>query len=132
MDMTKFKRYVELVKQKAEIDANIDAIKYEMSELEPYIQDQMIEAGIQNIKVDDRTIYLNRQIWASPSQGQEPLCEYLRENGFDDLITTSIASQRLSAMVREYPPDEQGLPDLPDELKALVKVSETIKVKVKK
>ncbi|MBN2377033.1 MAG: hypothetical protein JXD22_11570 [Sedimentisphaerales bacterium] len=131
MDMEKLKRFAELAKAKEKANADLDAIKTEMAELEPELLEVFIENETTQIKIADRTIYVDSRIFASAID-QKELCAYMTEEGFGDMVKEAINGNTLSSYVREFERDEEGVPVLPDGLKGLVKVSLKDSLKVRK
>jgi len=132
MDNRKIKKYVELADKKKRAEANIDEIKQQMKVLEEYLLDNMMKAGQQSANLDGHTVYVHRQLWASAANGAEALHEALEQTGHGELVEPKVNSQRLSALVREFEQDEEGMPILPGALKEAVKVSEKYSVRVRK
>jgi 3-methyladenine DNA glycosylase Tag len=109
--LDKVKRIVELKKQMEELDTQLKALKQAYDDLEPQVIEYMEKEGLQRLTVDDRTVYVNRQIWASVSKSNPEALEILRENGLDDFIEEKVNSQRISAFVREFEKNGEDIPD---------------------
>ena len=98
--MEQLKKYVELYIQKDKLEDSLKRIKDELGELEDKVLDFMQENGIQNIKVDDRMVYLRRDIRASFLGTPEAFAE-LEQQGLMDALTTTVHPSRASSIVRE-------------------------------
>jgi hypothetical protein len=139
------KKYIELADKRADLEAQVKAVKAEMKKLEESLIDYFERHNLRNLGAGDRTVYLHRQIWASlpdKTAGHE----MLRKHGFGDLVEDKVQPQRLAAWVREQmaQAEQNGgeevigsenlneLLPLPDELRALIKVTETFSVRVRK
>lgn len=111
-------RYVELVKRKREIEAELRAVKTELGEgdggpgrVEKAALDWMVENGMQSVRVDGMTLYVNRQLWAGPTDGDyHAACEALKSAGLGDLVQERFNVQTLSSWVRERDKDGEPLP----------------------
>ena len=139
------KKYVRLAEQKAELDGKLKQVKAEMAELEEKLIDYFQRHSLRNLGAGDRTVYLHRQIWASLPD-KVAAHEALIRHGFDDLVEDKVMPQRLSAWVRELMTEAEAnegeaaassdnlneLLPLPDDLKALIKVTEKFSVRVRK
>ena len=127
--LDKVKRIVELKKQMEELDTQIKALKKEYDELEPQVIEYMEKEGLQRLTVDDRTVYVNRQIWASLNKANPEALEILRENGLEDFIEEKVNSQRISAFVREF---EKNSEDIPDWCRDALNITEKYAVGIRK
>lgn len=139
------KKYVRLAEQKAELEGKLKQIKAEMADAEEKLIDYFQRHSLRNLGAGDRTVYLHRQIWASLPD-KVAAHEALRRHGFDDLVEDKVMPQRLSAWVRELMAEAEAnegeaaassenlneLLPLPDDLKALIKVTEKFSVRVRK
>mgnify|MGYP003433410470 FL=1 len=73
--------------------------------------DWMVANGMQSAKVDGMTLYVNRQLWAHPVDGDYPsACEALRQAHLGDLVQERFNVQTLSSWVRERDKDGEPLP----------------------
>jgi hypothetical protein len=139
------KKYVKLAEEKAELDGKLKQVKAQMADLEEKLIDYFQRHSLRNLGAGERTVYLHRQIWASlPDKAAAH--EALIRHGFDDLVEDKVMPQRLSAWVRELmaeaeqnegasPASSDNLNEqlpLPDDLKALIKVTEKFSVRVRK
>ncbi|MDD4986628.1 MAG: hypothetical protein PHQ43_12780 [Dehalococcoidales bacterium] len=109
--LNKVKTLVSLKKQMEDLDTQLKSLKQEYDELEPQVIEYMSSEGLQRLTVDDRTVYVNRQIWASVNRANSEALSILRSNGLDDFIEEKVNSQRISAYVREYEKNGEQIPD---------------------
>ncbi len=132
MDNRRLKRYVALAIAKKQAETDLDEIKEKMRVLEEYMMDNMAKSGQQSIRINGHTVYLHRQLWAAPANGADHLHIALKAEGYGDLVEPKINSQRLSALVREFERDEEGMPIMPGGLHEAIKVTEKYSVRVRK
>lgn len=125
---TRAKRFAELSKQKREIEGNLDTVKGELKLLEEKLLDDFVDAGFSKVSIDDMTIYLRSQDWASVGEAGLPaLKARLVEMGAEFLVRETVNTQSLSAWVRER--TKMGEEAMPEDL---VKVSTVISVQARK
>lgn len=123
------------------MDAELKELKKERESLEEPLLEGMVDAGIQNLNVDGKTVYIRTQIWASAKDMTDPLTgevigkdwdsalDAVRKCGHGELVETRINSQRLSALIRELDETEDGIPEI---LKENLAISEQTKLVVRK
>ena len=130
MDTTKLKTLISLDQQRKDLEEDIEVIKKRRAELETEILDDMAESGISSLKIDGKTVYLKRELWCSPRDGDRyKAVGYLKKAGMDFYLEEKFSAHSLSAYVREQ--DKAGEP-LPAGFDDAFKVSETFKVRVRK
>jgi len=112
-----------------ELDTQLKALKQQYDELEPQVIDYMTKEGLQRLTVDGRTVYVNRQIWASVDKTNPQSLGILRENGLSDFIEEKVNGQRISAYVREY--DKSG-EDIPGWCNEALRITEKFSVGMRK
>lgn len=99
-NMEVVRRYVALMKEKQVLDNALAAVKKQIETAEQEAYDYLTANGIQNIRVDDRTVYVRREIHATYLKTEEAqrVLEQLR---LTDALTTTVHPQRAAAIVRE-------------------------------
>jgi hypothetical protein len=133
-------RFVDLDTKIKEMDAELKELKRERETLEDPLVEGLIEAGIQNMNVNGKTVYIRTQLWASAkdivddsgevvAKDWTSALEAVRSTGHGDLVETRINSQRLSALVRELDETEDGIPEI---LRDNLNISEQIKLVVRR
>lgn len=119
--------YILLVKECRELDAKLKKVK----EVRDLLEQQLLEAfrgeGVQSIRTTEGLAYLRRDTWASLAAP----ADQLKGTPLEWLIKSSVNQQSLSAVIREYPRDDQEQIILPEEVKSLVNVTEVYKVGVR-
>lgn len=123
-----YQRFREL--QKA-ADAELKGYKELADELEAELIDAFAEAGVQNINVDGKTVYLHRSVYARRCEGvdAEAVKAALRAAGAEDLVTETVNANTLSAYVRELTEDDDA-PGLPEPLVGIVEPGERFGVRI--
>ena len=129
MDSVKLKRFVELEKERREVETRLKSIKEEAKSLTEAILGDFEEAGMTKATIDGVTVYVQRTLWAKALEGDyERACEALRQAGLDVYVHERFNVNSLSAFVRER--DKAGEP-LPDAFKGAVDVEERFDVKTR-
>ncbi len=133
IETTKLQRFVELSNKKKDMDDNVEEIKAEMAMLECDLLDQMGDSGISQLKCDGVTVYIHSQLWASPID-KPAVCQALIDEGYEELVSTdpNVNSSKLSSFIREFPRTDDGLPELPDYLNGIVKVTDKVQLKTRR
>ena len=119
--------YILKVKLCREMDAALKQAKEERDALEQELLAAFRTEGVQSIKTAEGLAYLNRRLWASVNGSPD----LLLGTPLAWLIKPGVNIQTLSSAVNEYERDADDLPILPEEVKALIKVTEVFKVGVK-
>lgn len=113
-------RLKELTKQNNE---EIDRVEQELAEL-------MRVEEIDNFKRSGRTFYPIVKTWASPQRGRrEAVYEWMKENGYGDLVTETVHAQRFNSMINEMIEDDGTVPE---DLERLINVTERVSIGVRK
>lgn len=99
-NMEVVRRYVALMKEKQVLDDALAAVKKQIETAEQEAYDYLTANGIQNIRVDDRTVYVRREIHATYLKTEEAQ-RVLEQLGLTDALTTTVHPQRSAAIVRE-------------------------------
>ena len=113
-------RLKELTKQNNE---EIDRVEQELAE-------EMRVNEIDNFKRSGRTFYPIVKTWASPQRGRrEAVYEWMKENGYGDLVTETVHAQRFNSMINEMIEDDGTVPE---DLERLINVTERVSIGVRK
>jgi hypothetical protein len=132
MNLDIFRYYLELKNKKALIEAELDDIKTNMEALSVRINDELVDNGIDNIKLDGYTIYPKLQLYASAQLTPENKPLFV-EHGLGDMIKETINGNSMSAYVREFMKDSQMTIDqLPEWLRDNVSMTEKITIGVRR
>lgn len=65
----KLARFAELHKTRKSLESALTDIKNDIAALEQDLMHEVFEQGVPSIKINDATIYLHTQLWASPAEG---------------------------------------------------------------
>lgn len=130
MNTEAIRALVKATEEKRELDRQLKVVKQTIEQLENEVCDELIEAGVQNMNVDNNIVYLHRQVWAKPAGGDyETAAAKLIEAGLEDFVQTRFNTNSVSAYVRETLATEG---ELPDTLNEALDITEVIKPRVKK
>jgi hypothetical protein len=131
IDPQKLRDYQRLRDLQKSSEAEAEAYKSAANAIEAELIEQFGEAGMQNINIDGRTIYLHRSTFAQRAAGvdAEDVKAALRAAGATDLITETVNHQTLSAYVRELL-DDDG-PGLPPALDGVLELGERYSIRVR-
>lgn len=109
------------------------------NKIEELLIDGMIESGIKNLNIGDRSVGIRTQLWASALDVEDAsgttykdwprACAALTAHGHGDLEETKVNAMRLSSLIRELEGTDEGIPE---SLASELKISEVQKLIVKK
>lgn len=122
------KKILNLDDEKKRLDARIKEIRAERAVLEETLMNEFAENGINQMKVDGKTVYLTRELWASPKDKDQSF-NYLKLIGLGDYVAETVNSNSISAFVREM---EKSQEPLPDGFEDHFRVSEVFKIKTRR
>lgn len=132
MNTDKVAKYIQLDALKKSLESQVEDIKRQMSALNDELIAEFAEAGLQSLKVNGKTAYLRRDIYAA-LQSQDALKVISELDGWSWLIKEHIPHQTLSAHIRELERDpDTDMPILPPVLEGHVKVSEVFNIRVRR
>ena len=119
-------QYIEMHQEKVRLEVALKAHKDQMAALEESLKEQFINEGVASIKTVNGLVYLYKQVWARCSNPAALAC-----TRWAWLVGASVNTNSLSAAVRELELDTEGKPDLPEEVKELIDISEVWSVRVR-
>jgi hypothetical protein len=106
---------VAIKKEAAEIDARLAILKKRHGELQAQLLDAFADNHLQNLRIDGRTVYLHRQIWAG-APDKAAAHEALIAAGLGDYAERGFNTNKVSALYREWaangetpPPELEGV-----------------------
>ena len=141
LDLGELQRYVSMDLEIKELEAKAKELKKEKDKIEEQLIDGMVDAGIQNMKIGDRTVYIRTQLWASAPDLEDPMTgevvgkdwdtalAAMKAYGYSNMIETRVNPQRISSLIRELDDTEEGIPD---GLAESHKISEKVQLIVRK
>jgi len=120
------KRYAILYDQRKRLEAEVDDIKAEMTQIESEIAETMLfENPRIRVKIGEnkegkpifKTVHVTSIVRASHNGDKDALIEAMKDSGLDMLVSETFNANTLSAYIRGLDPDKKL--DLP-ELKSLI------------
>lgn len=116
MNLEVFRQYLALKQEKSDLEQQLETVKERMQFFQDLIMDELVENGVDSVRVDGKNVFPKRQLFASASVLTPDFKQALIESGAVDLVQETVNSQRLSGFVREYMrdndiPEITGLPD---------------------
>lgn len=123
--------FLDLTAQRDDLRGKLALIEEERGKVEARLVERFALNGVQNMKVNGATMYLNVDVHASvPPERREAALAAARSLGLDDLI--SLQPQRFAAWCREQLRDETTGGRLPREFEGLVNVYERPSLRVRR
>jgi len=96
------KEFVALEKEKATLKARLKVIESRLTELDESIAAQFVSDGVQSMRIDGRTVYLHRDIYASAKDGaRDAVVAALRDCDLGQYVKEDYNANSLTAYVRE-------------------------------
>ena len=130
MNTEELKRFVALEERRRQLEAEVDTIKAEATELEQRLLPQFEQEGFEKISVDGRTVYVERKLWAKARDGNKAaVCKALKRARLGDYVEETFNTNSLSAYVRELDREERPLPP---SLREVLEVSEVFKLRTRR
>ncbi len=130
MNIEELKRFVALEDRRAQLEAEVDAIKAESAELEQRLLPDFEQAGMDRVSITGRTVYIERKLWAKARDGNKAaVCDALRRGQLGEYVEETYNTNSLSAYMREL--DREGRP-LPPVLDAVLEISEVFKLRTRR
>lgn len=122
-------RLKDLKQHKKELESEIKALNAEIEETEAKLVELMVAEEMQNFTRNGQMFYLQTKTYASAvAERKQELYEWLKNNGFGDMVVETVHPQSLAAFVKEQMDDGE----LPQELAELVNVYEKTAVGIRK
>ena len=122
------KRYITVTEEKKAMELKAKQLGADLEKLEQVLIEDFAASGVQNMNLDGHTVYMHRQLWASAPDAEQAIAVFT-ELGLEDLVQTSVPSQRLSAWVREQ--DKEGK-EISEPIQRVIKITEEQSLRVKK
>lgn len=105
MNMEQLKEFVCLENRKRDLDAELKATKQKLDDLEQVLVPQFIDDGVQRMTVDNRTVSLAQDIYASPINERAEVVAALKASELGQYVAENYNSNSLTAFVREVARD---------------------------
>jgi hypothetical protein len=115
VDLSPFRKFIELTARKNQLRAELKAITEEWSEMARELPSSLVDMGMPSMKleVDGQayTLFAKTTVRARAKSGDhEALNETLVDHGYGDLVQQRVNTQTLQALVNEYNRSEEGIP----------------------
>jgi len=82
------KKFVELTKQKRDLEAQKREVNAELEQVEQRLVDEMINTGMQNMTIDDMNLYIQNRVYVR-SKDHAALARAMLDLGWDEYMVTS-------------------------------------------
>jgi hypothetical protein len=105
MNMEQLKEFVCLENRKRDLDAELKATKQKLDDLEQALVPQFIDDGVQRMTVDNRTVSLAQDIYASPVGERADVVAALKASELGQYVAENYNTNSLTAFVREVARD---------------------------
>ena len=134
MDEQTVSEYVVKTRRKRELEAELKALKKEIDNMEPEVQEYFADTGFQSVRTGNGIAYLYREILANlapeESGTHEEAHEALREHGLAYMIKTRVDATQLRAYVRRTIIEEEQ--DVPPGLERHLNIIDRYRIGVQK
>ena len=109
MNIEQLKEFVCLENRKRDLDAELKATKQKLDDLEQALVPQFIDDGVQRMTVDNRTVSLAQDIYASPLSERAGVVVALKASELGQYVAENYNTNSLTAFVREIARDVAAL-----------------------
>lgn len=130
-NVDEMRRYVALDKDIDDLEAQAKKLKAEKKELEEQLIAEFERNGMQNMRIDDRTVYLNELVVSRADQemgGVTALAAVLRAHA-PDIVKESVNANSLSSWVRDL---QNAGEEIPEEVKKHLVIQSVFSLKIRK
>jgi hypothetical protein len=125
----KIERFIELETERRELEARLKEVKEEIAPLHEQVLTYFEQTGTSKIKRSGLTLYVHRQLWARPIDGDyERGCAALKAAGLEDMVKESFNIHTLSAYIREL--ERMGEP-IPETFEGAIQTEETFQIRTR-
>lgn len=127
-------RYKALRDTKQALDNSLKDVNKELDQAEKALIEQMVNEEVPRFDRNGQMFYLSTKMYASPKAGiKDELYDWLKENGYEDMVKETVHAQTLSSFVKEQLEEHNitadelkellGSDELPEELAGLVQLA---------
>jgi hypothetical protein len=125
----KIEQFIELETERRELEARLKEVKEEIAPLHEQVLTYFEQTGTSKIKRSGLTLYVHRQLWARPIDGDyERGCAALKAAGLEDMVKESFNIHTLSAYIREL--ERMGEP-IPETFEGAIQTEETFQIRTR-
>jgi len=139
------KMYLQYKEDLAELEDQVSTVKSRIRELETEIIQQMGDDGIAGMKIDGKSIGINRRLRAGAKAefgGIKGLVEMFNKHNMAEMCTETVSAARLGSWVSDYDPEGMLSEDqirramieggVPDEIAEALHIYEQFSLSVRK
>jgi len=95
-----------------QLKSEYETAKDKRIELEELVYARLEDANIQNINIENCTMYRKTNVYASvPAANKSEAFEWLTNNGYESLIQETVNAKTLSAVIKEFTAQGGETPD---------------------
>jgi seryl-tRNA synthetase len=133
VSMETLRALIKLDEEVKSLEEEIKGLRADRERLQKEVLEQFAANGVDNMRVDGRTVYRSLTVRASvPAENREQVCDALKAIGLGQLVSVGVNAQTLSAQVREWCDESAGGLGVPAEIAGLISVYEDRKVSVRR
>ena len=124
--------YTSLEWEKRDLEEQLKSIQARQSQLEEHLLTQFEQDGIDHIRANGLTVYLNCRTFHQRPQGieKEDLYVALGNAGYGDLVRPYAFPASLDGLVREFAKEHNG--EIPEALQGFIEIGEKYSIKCRK
>jgi hypothetical protein len=102
VDTDLLRKWLALDDRKRQLKADLESVMADLDEINEAVQAQFADNGIDNIRLDGRTVYISCDRWPRAKGGDKPaLVEALRRNGLEQYVKEDFNTQSLRGLTNE-------------------------------
>ncbi|MDQ0340245.1 hypothetical protein J2S00_003050 [Caldalkalibacillus uzonensis] len=115
---------------KEDLESRLKEINKELEKVENELVEQMRVNELERFNFRGKLFYQQAKTWASPKkEHKEYVYQWLKENGYADLVKETVHSQSFSSLINEML-EEEG--EVPDDLMPFINLTEKVGIRVRK
>jgi predicted nucleotide-binding protein (sugar kinase/HSP70/actin superfamily) len=131
--MTHLEQYAILSNEKAELEANLDAVKQKLSDIHSLALTELSQSSIQKVTLHGRTLYVDTKVFASiPKELKEKAIKMLKKTSIAGAIKVDIHPATLQSWVREHGGTIEEIQDKLGKVAEVIKLHEESKLVARK
>jgi len=111
LDIRILKKFARLEKKRDALKNALNKTEAELSPLNEFVTDHLIDCGISNISIDGRNLFIRHDIYAKLLTNKDDATKALKKAGLKEYIDEGFNTNSLSAYVREKIKSKEDLPE---------------------
>lgn len=129
MNAELLRNYTTLDRRRRELKAELAEVEDQVRQLQETLLNEFEQAGMSSIRQDGTTVYVHRQLWCNPKDGDYlRACRALRDAGLGDMVTERFNLNSVSAWVREQ--EKEGA-EIPEVLQDALNINEVFSLRTR-